>query len=219
MSQRTGGLTALCVLALVAGALGLLSGLSGVLNLLAGEKLQRAILQVQPAANPGMQDAQKVMQEELAAVMMRYRTFHWVQAACQLLLSTMMISGAILALLLKPAGRSLLLTSLIVALLFVPVQSTLGGLMLQKSGPIMEKSMERMAKQAAPPGARQPPGLNEMMGALGRVMVIMQWIMLVGLALVKCIFYLFGVWYLTRPAVAELFARRAGSPSVELTSR
>lgn len=219
MSQRTGGLTALCVLALVAGALGLLSGFSGVLNLLAGEKLQRAMLQVQPVANPGMQEAQQELQEELAAVMMRYRAYHWIQAACQLALSTLLISGAILALLLKPAGRSLLLTSLIAALLFVPMQSTLGGLMLQKTGPIMEKSMERMAKQAAPAGARQPPGFNEMMGAFGRVIVVMQWIMLVGLALVKCIFYLFGVWYLTRPAVAELFARRARSPSVELTSR
>jgi hypothetical protein len=136
-----------------------------------------------------------------------------------LALSTVMISGAILALLLNPAGRSLLLTSLVAALLFVPVQSIFGGLMLQKTGPIMQKSMERMAKQAAPPGARQPPGFNEMMGAFGRVMVVMQWVMLVGLALVKCIFYLFGVWYLTRPAVAELFARRAQSTSGELTSR
>ncbi len=219
MSQRTGGLTALCVLALVAGALGLLSGFSGVLNLLAGEKLQRAILQVQPAANPGMQDAQQEMQEELAAVMVHYRAFHWIQAACQLALSTMMISGAILALLLKPAGRFLLLTSLIAALVLVPVQSILGGVMLQKTGPIMEKSMERMAKRAAPPGARQPPGFNEMMGAFGRVIVVMQWVMLVGLALIKCVFYLCGVWYLTRPTVAELFVRNARSPVGELMSR
>ena len=219
MSQRTGGLTTLCVLALVAGALGLLSGFSGVVNLLAGEKLQQAILQVQPAANPGMQDAQQEMQEELAAVVTRYRTFHWIQAACQLALSTIMISGAILALLLNPAGRFLLLTSLIAALLFVPVQSLFGGLMLQKTGPIMQKSMERMAKQAAPPGARQPPGFNEIMGAFGRVIVVMQWGMLVGLALVKCMFYLFGVWYLTRPTVADLFVRHARSPAGELTSR
>jgi hypothetical protein len=55
MSRRTGGLTAVCVIAIVVGVLGLLSGLSRVVGLAVGDKMQTAVFAIQPQINPGMQ--------------------------------------------------------------------------------------------------------------------------------------------------------------------
>lgn len=205
MSQRTGGLTAICVIALVLGALSIFSAFSQALSLLAGDKLQAAISQAQPANVQGMQQAQQEMLEKAAAITRKYAVYHWISFAVQSILAGLMIVGAILTLQLKSAGRKLLLFALAASLLFVPAKAVLTGLVTKETAPLITEMMDQLAKNSAPPGAKQPPGFDQVMGGMARIMVVMQWVMLVGMAALWCIFYLVGVWYLTKPAVKALF--------------
>lgn len=218
MGQRPGGLTAVCVLTLVMGSMGLLSGLGGLLGLVAGQVLQQSMLKVQPGMDPGMREAQQDMQDELARLTDRFRPFQWARVVGQLLLSMAMIAAAVLALRVKPAGRQALLWALIAALFLTVAQAALEGAVLRLSGPVMQKSIQRIAQQAGPPGQRPPPGFDQMMGGIGQAMVVMQWVVLLGWTALKCAFYLIGAWYLTRPAVVALFARRPEPPSAEFTN-
>ena len=61
------------------------------------------------------------------------------------------------------------------------------------------------------PGAKQPPGFDQLMGGMSQAVVVMQWVMVVGMAALWRIFYLVGVWYLAQPAVKALFAPAAPS--------
>ena len=59
MNQRTGGLTAICVVAIVVGSFGSLIGPDSVAALTFGAKLERAVAQVQPQRNSELQQAQQ----------------------------------------------------------------------------------------------------------------------------------------------------------------
>jgi hypothetical protein len=210
MSRRTGGLTAICVIALVVGVLSAFSSFSQFLSLLVGDKLQAAIAQVQPANNQGMQEIQQEMFAKTAAITRKYAVYHWISLAAQSILAGIMIVGAILTLQLKAAGRMLLLIALAGSLFFEPAKAALSAAVANEMMPITVEMMQQAAK-AGPPGAKQPPGFEEMMGGMSRAIVVLQWAMLIGMTAAWCIFYLVGVWYLTKPAVKALFIPAAQS--------
>ena len=209
MSRRTGGLTAVCVIALVVGILSAFSVISQFANLLFADKLQAAVARIQPDA--GAQQLQQEMSEQTAAITRKYAIYHWLSAATQSVLACLMIVGAVLALRLNPAGRKLLLAALIASLLFEPAKAALTAAVLRETAPVIVASMQQAAKASAPEGAQQPQGLDPMISGISQLVVVMQWIMLIGLTALWCVFYLVGVWYLTRPAVKALFVPEAPS--------
>ncbi|HXT59609.1 MAG TPA: hypothetical protein VN699_13295 [Pirellulales bacterium] len=211
MSRRTGGLTAVCVIAIVVGVLGVLSGLSQIANLTVGGRMQSAMLALQPQINPGMQAAQQEMLEKTLAVNAKYAIYLWISIGMQLVLALAMIVGAILALSMRPAGRRILLAALVASLLFEPARTVLTSTIVKETGPITAQYMQNLGKVSAPPGAKPPPGFEEMMGGMSQAVVAVQWVVLIGMAAAWCIFYLVGVWYLAQPAVKALFAPAAPS--------
>lgn len=206
MKQRPGGLTAICVITLVVGALGVLSGISQFVNLLIGQKLQAAVLQAQAGAGEAALQAQREMQAKMAAITQKYAVYHWVCATTQSILAWIMIVGAVLSLRLRPAGRTLLLVALVASLLFEPAKAVLTAAVTKQSAPVIVASMKAAAQNSAPPGSRQSEEIGQMMGGLSQLVVVMQWVVLIGMTALWCIFYLVGVWYLTKPAVRALFA-------------
>lgn len=213
MNRRPGGLTAICVIALVVGILSVFSGLSQFVNLLVGQKLQAAVMQVQAGNGEAAQQAQQETQAKMAAIARKYAVYHWACATTQSILAWIMIVGAVLSLRLKSAGRKLLLIALVASLLFEPAKAVLTAAVTKQSAPVIIASMKAAAQNSAPPGSRQAEDINQMMGGLSQLIVAMQWAMLIGMTALWCIFYLVGVWYLTKPAVKALFAPDVRSES------
>ena len=203
MSRRTGGLTAVCVIALVVGILSVLSGLFQFTNLLFADKLQAAVAGIQPGAEA--QQLQQEMSQQTAAISRKYAVYHWLSASTQSVLAWIMIVGAVMTLRLKPAGRKLLLAALIASLLFEPAKAVLTAAVTRETAPIILASMQQAAKASAPPGAKPPEGIDPMISGISQLVVVMQWVMLIGMTALWCVFYLIGAWYLTRPAVKALF--------------
>jgi len=205
MSRRTGGLTAICVIALVLGILSAFSSVMQFVSLLVGDKLQTAISEVQPKHNQGMQDVQQQIMEKTAAITQKYAVYHWVCFAVQSILAAIMIVGAILALQLKASGRTLLLIAFAGSLLFEPAKAALTAAVTRETMPITLEGIKQAAEASEAPGKKPPPGFEQMIGGISKTIVVMQWVVLVGMTAAWCIFYLVGVWYLTKPAVKALF--------------
>lgn len=205
MKRRPGGLTAICVIALVVGILSVLTGLSQFASLLFGQKLQAAIMRVQPGNNPELQKTRQEIQVKTEFIARKYAPYQWLSAATQSILAWMMIVGAALTLCLKTAGRKLLLIAFAASVVFEPAKAVLTGAAMRETAPVMMQSMQQAAKSSALPGSPQADDVNQMMGGLSQLIVVMQWVMLIGLMLLWCVFYLVGVWYLTKPAVKALF--------------
>ncbi len=208
MSERANGVMAFCVAALLVGLIESFFAFQTAVGLAAGDQRESPVFQASPEDSPRVHEALQEMQHGLAAVAASFRSLHWVEVVCHFPLSLMMTAGAILALYHNPLGRKLLLIAFVAALVFVPAHALLDGKIIGEDYRIIEKAMQRIGPEPGRPGIGQPPGLERLMGGFSRGAMAMQIIKLVGTALVRCMFYLFGVWYLTQPDVASRFARR-----------
>ena len=202
-TQRPGGLTALCVLTIVLGSLGLLMGLSAIGSLLFQGQMQNAIAQLQPDA-----EAAKVQQEiaeETNALMRQHLVRNWIFAVVRLNVAMALLLGGIWSLGLKRIGRATLLVVFAIGILFEIAQIWPLLEDRQLTAQTFDRMMQaQMHKQQQP---NTPQGFDAPMKMIGQVVAAMQMVMMVVLLLAKCGFYTFGLWYLTRPATAGRFVR------------
>ena len=107
LSGRPGVLTAICVIAIVLGGLGLGTGLLAVVSLVGGEAIQAAI-----PDNPGMDEEMKKiqteMEQEMQAVTDRYWGYHAVFLLGHFAVATGLLAGGIMAIKMNPKGRTVL---------------------------------------------------------------------------------------------------------------
>ncbi len=203
-ARRPGGLTAVCVIAIVLGSFGLLGSLVTMASLAAGSRLQQAFSM--PPQGPGfdrLAKVQRAMQQKTQAVTERY---WWPNAGFALLnvgLASAMLAGGIMALNRTPRARTLLITVFAVALLFEISRSAVQVFMQWEMAAVMSDWLPRMMEASAPangPNAQQAAALGMVIAKAG-IMVGLAFQLIFSLA--KLIYYAVGWSYLRRPTASR----------------
>jgi hypothetical protein len=212
--QRPGGLTAICVIAIVLGGLGLCSSLFGLAALAFQDNLEKFAMQQQqmPQGMPNgpfkqqmeaQQKMQKEMQKGMTEVGHRYRGFTIGTTLLNVLFASSLLIGGIMVMKLNPAGRKFLVTVFIAVIVFEIVRAAITVVMQLDMAAAMASAIQ------GGPNNQQAAFLATTM-KLG-VYLGMAFGVVWGLA--KIIFYGIGASYLNRPNTRQLFERTAGEPT------
>jgi hypothetical protein len=193
--RRPGGLTFVCVVAIVLGGLGLLGAFLGIASLAAGSAVQDAFsMRQQPGMGDEVVDAQIEMQKRIQAVTDHYWGFHLGFSLAHLVVAGILLAGGIVALRRGPGGCKFLVTAFVVAILFELSRVVFGTIVQIDMWAAISDSMSRMAENPAGDGGQS--------GALMATVMMVSFI--VGIALTICfvlakvIFYGVGARYLSR---------------------
>ena len=204
---RPGALTLICVLAIVFGALGLLSGCIGLISQLASSTIQQSITAGQAGASGEAAELQREFLSKTMAITAKYNAAMIPLTVLKILVDITLLIGGIMALGMKPTGRSLLSKALLGALivesiLYVPT------FMIQReaqavAAQYMPKIMAAQGANAAPPGL----DMSTMMSGIGTVTLAFGVIWLVA----KIVLYILGLRYLATPKMDVLFSGSGSS--------
>ena len=198
---RPGGLTALCIISIVLGALGLFAGLSRCVALAFPRQLQAAVANLQPDEEAAQ--LQQEIADETNELMRQHVVRNWVLAVGRLAMVVGLLLGGIWSLGLKRRGRTTLLVVFAVGIVLEIAQIW----PMLEDREITAKTLQRtmQAQMEKQPRPKTPPGFDASMKVMGQVVATVQLVVMAALLLGKCGFYAFGLWYLTRPARAALF--------------
>lgn len=197
---RPGMLTTLCVLCIVLGALGLLNSLFGTVGLVAGPYLQTVFRsQPSPGMSPEMQEANNEFQDEMYAVQLKY----WWLSAVGLLLrfsvALLLLLGGVRALSLTPPGRLILLLACGAALPFELAHAIFQSWIMMENMTTMNTFSEKLVAE----------GSSEEMRSFIRMFfrgtLIGSLIIMYLLSFLKMALYLFGLIYLRKERIRDLF--------------
>jgi len=212
MSKPSGWLQAVCITAIVLGALGILSGLLVIGKLASGRALQNAIAKSQASTMPaGQREVQMEMQQKIEDVARRWIPLTLPLLAIELVVSICLILGAARTLRLRPAGRTLLLCAFWAAVIVELIQ--LGPtIAIQCEGvAITGEYMPRMMQASSPQGQQMPAEMQTVATTITKVMIVAGMVVTLLLALAQVGFYAFGAIYLGRPNVRARFAEPAAA--------
>jgi hypothetical protein len=201
-------LSAVCVICLVLGGLGLMNSVLGATQAALGSKLQQWF---QPKAGAGippeMQKAQDEFQAEINAVEKRYWTPMIVSLSFRFLAASLLLVGGILALGMKEAGRKLLIAACVIALCFelghAILQSVVNTEMMTAVNSYVDGMLESMPRGR---GGGPPKNIVQTVQTITRVSIMAGLAMFYLLVAIKAGFYLFSFVYLQKPHIQALFA-------------
>ncbi len=148
-SRRPGGVTAICIVAVVLGVLGLFSGTMKGVNVLFGAEMQR-VFGSMGAVTPEQAKVQQEMQAAVADEMKPFAVANTILCVSQLVLCGALVYAGLKTLKLKAAGEKLLLAILVCLLLYEIGQLITVVLQQLSMGPIMELYMPQMLKSLDP---------------------------------------------------------------------
>lgn len=200
---RPGGLTALCILAIVLGALGLMTGLLGLAAAALQDPLQKLAAGIQP--EQGEEAAR--MQQQVADESRDFAKQHFVRnlvfSLARLVVASCLLFGGIFALRLNAAGRKILLFAFAAGILFELFQIWPMIEVLGFTDRVMEMQQQMVGNA---PNGGDAAGTMRLMA---KMVAVMQVAMMGGMLLTKIACYGFGLWYLTRPHISALYVRPA----------
>jgi len=214
-ATRPGGLTAICVIAIVLGTMGFMSsGLKGV-NLVFGRQLQQLVSSVGGMPNKKMKEAQDKLNEAIWEVNDRFLIPTILLTAAQFTLAMALIFGGLKALRLQAVGRKVLVMACSFVVVFEIAQMGMFAMMQIQMMPIMEVHMSRVMEAA--PG-NNPAG-QKFGQSIARFSLIAGFIMQGGWMLVKLFFLGFSIWYLRTQRTRALFQSMAAPDPRQPTGR
>lgn len=185
-----GGLKAICIIAIILGAMGIIGSLIAGAGLIIGPALQEA---------QQMQGVQQQMQTEINAVARQYLIPSVTAAILQLFTAFLLIVGSIMVLQRKRAGLGTLTLGCAGSILYLIGHRILYAIVTVKALPIYEEYGPRlMAEAARDQQAPDMPNFVLIFAIVGLVFAIL-W------ALAISIFYLVSILYLRKPKVVALF--------------
>jgi len=211
--QRPGGLTVICVLAIVLGALGLMTGCFGLLSQAFNQQMQNGLAGLQAGANKEAAELQQEMNAKVVAASAKFAWLNMLLAVVQLAVAASLLVGGIMSLKLRPLGRKLLLGAFVAAIVFEAARIYPTISVQQAMVPIMAEYMPKMMKAQAPPGGQQPAGMDQAMSSIMSALGIVGMVFFVVTVAVKGVYYAIGIVYLRKPSVALLFT----PPAIEST--
>jgi len=195
----SGWLKAICVIAIILGALGLLSALMGIVGLVFGEQIQGAFA---PGAQPGvpqeMVDAQKQMQAELQAVQDRFWMANAALTSVHILIASMLLVGGIQCLRRASSGRRVLFAGCCAAIVFEIARGIVQAFVQMETASVTTRSMQRMMEAT---GAQAPPEATEFVMIFTKVGIVIGAAVFLALIIAKLVFYVLSIRYLSKPTV------------------
>ncbi len=201
-ARRPNGLTAICIIAIVLGVLGTLSGFGKGINVAFGAQMQQAFGSLGAGAgNSDMQKAQQEMNNALAEEMVRFRLANGILCITQTVLCVGLAYAAIKTLGFNANSRKLLLWLCCFLLVYEVGQFVVFAYQQLSMAPIMEEYMPRMMK--GPNG--EDVGGEDFGKIIARVSVIVGMISQSFWTLLKFAFYGVAVYYLRKSNVIALF--------------
>jgi hypothetical protein len=206
---RPGWLTALCVMCIVIGVLGLMNGIVGFFGTLFAEHFQQMFTPTGASGlPPEMKEVQDQFQAESLAVQAKFFAFSLSAAVLRVAVAAALLVGGTQCLGLKETGRQVLMLACGAAIVFeighAVLQSLVNMEMMTAVNGFLERFLQTMPQRNGPPPEFF---INIMKGWLIAVFV-MQY--LIGLA--KIAFYLWCVVFLQRQAIRALFGKPAAEP-------
>src|SRR6185295_10464230 len=199
---RPSALTVICVLAIVFGVLGLLTGGIGLVSQIFSSTVEKAITAAQGGANSPGGEVQKEMMTRTLEITRKYNLVMIPLMVLKVLVEAALLAGAIMALGLKPSGRSWLLGALAAAIILESIQAVPTFLIQRETQAITAEMMPRiMAANGAPPG----DGMSSVMSGIGTVSLIFGLVWLV----IKIVLCALGIRYLRKPDIEALFTPEA----------
>jgi hypothetical protein len=202
---RPRALTVICVLAIVFGALGLLGGCIGLIGQLVSPEAMVAAQGATGEQSAGGMQEIAARSKELSA---KYNPVMVPLTVVKILLEAALLVGGIMALGMKAAGRSLLSSAMIAAIIIESIQAVPNFMMQRESRALMAEIMPQVI--AAQEGAKDlPPGMDmsAIMSGVGGAMIVLSLLWLV----IKLVLYILGIRYLARPAMVAMFTSAPGS--------
>lgn len=203
-SARPGGLTAIAVIAIVVGILGILSSAGGLVMMAANPYLQQML---QPPSGPGgpseLEKAQQKSQAEIQAVADKYQAATLSLLAVSLISAVCFTFGGFKALGLSRSGRLLLLVACGLAVFYELGHWVEQFVMVPEMSLVMQRSM-RETFEAEPdrPGNRQA---QQFVDSFLPMVFMSTLVITVGIGLVKMVYYFYTLIYLNREHVRARF--------------
>jgi hypothetical protein len=215
-SGRPGVLTAICVMAIVLGTLGLMNSFFGTVGAIAGPKLQ-AMFQPRPGPGtpPEMQQAMQEFQDEITAIQSKFFVELVIALAFRFIAALLLLIGGIRALGFHESGRKTLLLACALALVFELSHAILQSFISMETLTATNSFVEGMT--ASIPRGKTPPGFRNLMQTIFRGSIIGGIVVALLILLAKAALYLFGLFYLRKPHIKALF-KSATSDFRPLTS-
>jgi hypothetical protein len=202
---RPGGLTAVCVIAIVLGGLGVFASLSAFTMSLLGNQIQQFQQQFAAAGSPPeVQDVQAEMNAATMQIANRFRLVNIAFSLMHFAVTVSLVAGGIWALLLQEQGRRLLWAVCLVAIVFELARSVPNILMQMENAALMEEYMPRLM-QAQTPGD-QDAQVAEFGRMFARFSMIMGWVIFAGWLSLKLVFFAIAARYLGSPPVKAIYS-------------
>lgn len=200
MIQRPGKLTAVCVIAILLGGIGLVVALSGVVGMLVPPYTAKQVPNPSTEAQK-MQDLQLKMQKEIQAVAARWRVYQLGLLTALTVISAGLIAGGALSLGMKPAGAKILSYALPFAIPFDTARGILGLYISNKVAMTTARYMQEMVSIS--PGKNPPPEglMSGIVQVVSVVVLVVTALWMIG----KVCYYVLAALYLKRPHVKRLF--------------
>jgi hypothetical protein len=199
-------LSAVCVVCLVLGGLGLFNSFIGAVQLTVGAKMQE-MFQPKGAAGmpPEMQKAQDEFQTEIQNVEKRFRIPSAISLSFRCVAAILLLIGGIRALGLNESGRKFLLVACVVAICFELGHAVLQSIVTAEMMTAVNSYVEGVMG-ALPQGRGAPPkGFTQMMQSWTKGLIMAAVGFTYALVLLKAGFYLFTLIYLQKAHIRSLF--------------
>jgi hypothetical protein len=199
MNPRPGWLSAVCVVAIVLGGLGLMTSLLGAAGTIFAPQVQAWTQKWTEKMTqgrgqpPGIQEMQEKMQAKVLEVQARWRAANLAVVAANLVLSSCLLFGGIKAMQLSPAGRTVLLFTFGAIILFHGLRMIPNIGMQLATADVMNNIMNISMKAG--------------------IAFSIAWMVMIELVQVTA--YALGIWYLRRPHIRALYANQEGAATVE----
>jgi hypothetical protein len=201
---RPGGLTAVCIIAIILGVMGVFTaGTSGLVALFGGQ-IQQWQTNMGTAGGPAeMRDLQEEMNAKTSAIMNRFRVVNVTLALFHFLLAGALLYGGVQALKLRERGRKMLWRACAVAIVFEFVRAVPHTLMQLENMALMEDYFPRLMEASAP-GTQ-----GEQIAAFGKMMarfsIIMGWVFFFGWMFMKLAYYSVTLRYVAKPEIRAVY--------------
>jgi hypothetical protein len=202
MAKPSGMLQAVCIFAILLGALGVCTGLWGIANVAAGGRIQEAVASVGGAGmRPEQAETQRQYYRDMHDITAPWNTINTPLFVLDIVVSVLMIVGAASVLRGRAGGRRLLARVFAFAILLELVQLVPTAAIQYDLAEIMPGYMEQSIVTAAPPGQQVPPQAQAMASTAGKAAAIVGLVIGVAMKLLEVGYYAYGYVFLRRPDV------------------
>jgi hypothetical protein len=222
---RPGWLTAVAVIGIVLGAIGILAAIVGVVGQIFAEQMQQWTMQWVRSMSSMGSAGQAVpadvlqMQEELQRLIIdiqrRWRGVLISLLVVNLVLSVLLVTSGVATLRLVAWGRALLIVAFAGTIVYEAAQ-LVPTLMIQHETTLLtQQYMSKVLAASQSQTGGIPPGMNTTMAAFSQATFAISFVMAAGWALVKIALYGAAIYYLRTPLIRSLFANQRGAVEVQ----